>query len=151
MPADDSFFVDTNVLLYSVDATDAAKQLAAREWLAVLWTLGAGRLSWQVLHEFYANAIRKLRTPSTKVRATVEIFNTWQPIEMSFGLIQRAWYWMDTAQLSYWDSMIVAAAERAGSRWLLTEDFQEGQKLGAITIVNPLRSSPLDFGLRPQP
>ncbi len=65
------FFVDTNMLLYSADAADARKQKAARLWLDILWAQGSGRLSWQVLHEFYANAIRKLRASRADARAVV--------------------------------------------------------------------------------
>lgn len=145
MRAAERFFVDTNVLLYSVDPADAAKQRAARQWLKVLWENGAGCLSWQVLNEFYVNAVQKLKTPSPKARRLVEAFALWQPVETSLGLIERGWYWMDEAQLSYWDSLIVAASERAGCAWLLSEDFQEGRKFGDVAVVNPFRSHPAGF------
>jgi predicted nucleic acid-binding protein len=151
MRAADRFFVDTNVLLYSVDSADAAKQAAARHWLNLLWEEATGCLSWQVLHEFYVNAVRKLRTPASKARATVEVFALWQPADTSLGLVQRAWHWMDEAQLSCWDSLIVAAAERGGCRWLLSEDFQSGRKFDSITVVNPFRARPEDFNLKSAP
>jgi hypothetical protein len=62
MSADGSFFVDTNVLLYSGDPADAVKQRAAHQWLSALWEQGAGRLSWQVLHEFYVNVVSSSST-----------------------------------------------------------------------------------------
>lgn len=148
MRAGDRFFVDTNVLLYSVDPADPAKQAAARRWLKVLWEQGAGCLSWQVLHEFYVNAVRKLRHPGSKARATVEVFALWQPVDTSLGLVQRAWHWMDEAQLSYWDGLIVAAAERGGCRWLISEDFQAGRKLDSVTVVNPFQAGPEEFNLK---
>lgn len=147
MPGDDLFFTDTNILLYSTDPADPLKQRAASQWLELLWEGGSGRISWQVLHEFYANAVKKIRTPSPKARATVEAFMLWEPIDTSPDLIRRAWHWSDKAQLSYWDGLIVAAAERSGCRWLLSEDFQSGRTLGQVTIVNPLQASPRDFGL----
>ena len=147
MPAADRFFVDTNVLLYSVDSSQPEKQAQARHWLAALWEQGAGRLSWQVLHEFYANAERKVRVARLPARKTVEVFAQWQPAGMSLGVIQQGWRWMDHAQLSYWDSLIVAAAERAGCGWLLSEDFQSGRSFGPVTVVNPFLQTPEDFGL----
>jgi len=147
MPAGERFFVDTNVLLYSSDPRDPSKQDAARQWLGALWEHEAGCLSWQVLHEFIVNAIRKLRTPAPQARNLVEVFTLWRPVDTSLGLIRRAWHWMDEAQLPYWDSLIVAAAERGGCAWLLSEDFQAGRKLGAVAIVNPFQSLPHDFGL----
>ena len=150
MGADERFFVDTNVLLYSADSADPRKQRDARLWLKTLWEQGAGSLSWQVLHEFYVNAVRKLRVPSPNARATVEAFSSWQPIETGFGLIRRSWHWMDEAQLSYWDGLIVAAAEQAGCVWLLSEDFQAGRKFGLVTVVSPFRGRPDEFQLKPR-
>jgi predicted nucleic acid-binding protein len=149
MSADaERFFVDTNLLLYSADPADPRKREAANLWLTALWEQAAGRPSWQVLHEFYANAIRKLRAPPRKARATVEALAQWQPVDTSVALVQRAWYWMDKAGLPYWDSLIVAAAERASCAFLLSEDFQEGRKFDAVAVVNPFASPPREFGLR---
>ncbi len=147
MAGAERFFVDTNVLLYAVDASEQLKRASAVEWLNCLWREGRGALSWQVLNEFYINAIRKLGAPAAKARAVVETFALWRPVDHSLGLTQRAWHWMDSAHLAYWDALIVAAAERAGCAWLLSEDFQAGHKLGAITVVNPFRSRPDEFGI----
>jgi len=148
MPAVDRFFVDTNLLLYSVDSSQREKRGKARRWLELLWEEGAGRLSWQVLHEFYANAERKMGLARLPARKMVESFAQWRPVEMSLGLIQQSWHWMDQAQLSYWDSLIVAAAERAGCAWLLSEDFQRGCRFGGVTVVDPFRQEPEGFGFR---
>ena len=148
MSAADRFFVDTNVLLYAADAADRSKQEAARDWLSALWELGAGRLSWQVLHEFYVNAVRKRYASSVKARTTVESFSSWRPVEADLSVIRRAWRWMDNARLSHWDALILAAAERSGCIWLLTEDFQEGRKFGDLSVVNPFHTEPSALGLR---
>jgi predicted nucleic acid-binding protein len=150
MPAADRFFADTNLLLYSVDGSQPEKQEQARRWLAVVWEAGAGRLSWQVLHEFYANAERKTGLAPLAARRFVETFVHWRPVEMSLGLIQQGWRWMDQAQISYWDSLIVAAAERLGCAWLLSEDFQTGRRFDSVTVVNPFRQGPGDFSLPPR-
>jgi len=54
-------FVDTNVLVYSRDARDVAKHQRAREWVEFLWDTNRGRVSRQVLHEYYVTVTRKLR------------------------------------------------------------------------------------------
>jgi predicted nucleic acid-binding protein len=149
MSAGDRFFVDTNVLLYSLDASSPEKQQAARGWLGALWDSGVGALSWQVLHEFYVNAVRKVRASKPLARQLTEDFAQWRPPEMTIGLIHRAWHWSDQAQLSYWDSLILAAAERMECAWLLSEDFQAGRRYGAVTIVNPFLRDPEEFGLTP--
>jgi predicted nucleic acid-binding protein len=140
------FFFDTNVLLYWLDAKNAAKQQAARQWVLAAWEGGQGRVSWQVLNEFYSNAVGKLGAPPREARAMVEVFASLAPGEFSLGLIRRAWHWADSARLPYGDGLIVASAEAAGCAWLLSEDFQSGRKFGAVTVVNPFREDPAKFG-----
>ena len=72
MNAGDGFFVDSNLLLYYIDPGDAAKRERATEWLEALWMAGSGRLSWQVLHEFYWNAVKKMRLAPAAAREIVE-------------------------------------------------------------------------------
>lgn len=151
MPGAERFFVDTNVLLYSLDTADSRKQEAAQMWMNVLWEQAVGRLSGQVLHEFYVNADRKLRTPPKKARATVEALALWEPVDSSVVLVRRAWFWIGEARLSYWDSLIVAAAEHSGCAALLSEDFQEGQLLGSMKVINPFRTNPEQCGLDNRP
>jgi predicted nucleic acid-binding protein len=143
--AADRFFVDTNVLLYSVDTTDTAKHARARQWLDALWNADSGRLSWQVLNEFYSNAVSKLKTPAVRARENVETLALWQPTDFGLGLLHRAWYWSDRGGLAYWDSLILAAAETSGCKYLLSEDFQAGRKFGDLTVVNPFTSAPEEF------
>jgi len=145
MPVVPNIFIDTNVLLYSVDPADSWKQQRAWQWLKVLWQQRRGRLSWQVLHEFYANAIRKLEVSRSEARKIVRGYAEWRPVETNLGLIQRAWHWMDMAQLAYWDGLIVAAAEQAGCRWLLSEDFEGGRRFGMVAVVDPFAQVPEDL------
>jgi predicted nucleic acid-binding protein len=143
--AADRFFVDTNVLLYSVDGTDAAKHVRARQWMDALWNADSGRLSWQVLNEFYWNAVGKLKTPASRARENVETLALWHPVDFGLGLLHRAWYWSDRGGVAYWDSLIVAAAESTGCKYLLSEDFQAGQKFGDLTVLDPFRAAPGEY------
>jgi predicted nucleic acid-binding protein len=127
---------------------DVAKQRVAHDWVGVLWAHGAGRLSWQVLNEFYANAIGKFGAPAGVVRRAVDAYSVWNPAGFGLGMLHRAWYWMDKAGVSYWDSLIVAAAETMNCKYLLSEDFQEGREFAHIAVVDPFRSGPEAFGLR---
>jgi len=148
MSARDLFFVDSNLLLYYVDPVDIEKQARAAEWLTFLWLEGVGRLSWQVLHEFYWNAERKMRLETEKAREMVQDLAHWKPVDTSLGLLRQAWQWTDVAQLPYWDALILAAAERTGVRYLLSEDFQPGREFDHIRVVNPFMQPPSDFALR---
>jgi predicted nucleic acid-binding protein len=141
----ETFFVDSNLPLYHVDPVDHNKRERASEWLDHLWMAGAGRLSWQVLHEFYWNAVRKMRLNRPAAREIVEDLSHWRPVDTSVGLIREAWEWMDAAQLSYWDALILAAGQRAGARYLLSEDFQEGRSFGSVQVLNPFEHSPSEF------
>jgi len=147
MRGGDAFFIDSNLLLYFVDSTKPEKQTRAAEWLDALWENGAGRLSWQVLNEFYWNAVKKMRLKPTKAREIVEDLNHWGPVNMSLGVLHDAWLWMDTTQVPYWDALILAAARRSGSRYLLSEDFQGGRRYEEIEILNPFECSPGNFSL----
>jgi len=141
----ETFFVDSNLPLYHVDPVDHNRRERASDWLDHLWMAGAGRLSWQVLHEFYWNAVRKMRLDRAAARDIVEDLSQWRPVDTSVGLIREAWEWMDTAQLSYWDALILAASQRAGARYLLSEDFQDGRNFGSIQVLNPFGHSPSEF------
>lgn len=136
------YFVDTNVLLYSLDVRDPAKRAMANAWLEHLWQSRNGRLSWQVLNEFYSNAVRKMGVPVVQARETVMTFTQWMPVGTSARLAERAWYWMDEAQVSWWDSLILASAEQQGCRWLLSEDFQADRDYEGIRVINPFLQLP---------
>jgi predicted nucleic acid-binding protein len=147
MHAANLFFVDTNVLLYCIDDKDPEKRRLARSWRDRLWERNAGRLSWQVLNEFYSNAAGKMRARASEVRQVVEDYSFWEPSGFGLGLLRRAWYWMDEAGVPYWDALILASAETAGCAYLLSEDFQTGRQFGGVTVVSPFRSKPEEFGL----
>jgi predicted nucleic acid-binding protein len=147
MNAADRFFVDSNLLLYYVDPVDSRKQARATEWLEALWMAGAGCLSWQVLHEFYWNAVRKMHLDPALSRGLVEDLAHWKPVDTTLGLLQQAWHWVDSAQLPYWDALILAAARRSGARYLLSEDFQPNRLYDDIRVLNPFEHAPSEFAL----
>lgn len=134
-------FVDTNILLYRRDPRDPAKQRIAYDWIAALVGQRAGRLSWQVLQEFYVNAARKLvplGLTAELARADVRALQVWNPLAPDVALFEAAWALQDRYDFSWWDAAIVAAARRLGCATLLSEDLQHGLVVdGALTIVNP--------------
>lgn len=148
MNGDDKYFVDSNVLLYAHDSRNQQKQRNAESWLEWLWQHATPHVSWQVLQEFYTNAVLKMNVPPPYARKVVSLWSEWNPPEVTLGLLERAWYWSDQASISFWDSMIVAAAERARCRWLLSEDFQAGRVFGDLTIVNPFEHEPGSLAVR---
>jgi predicted nucleic acid-binding protein len=130
-------FVDTNVLLYAFDQADPRKQAAARLWRAELWTTKRGRLSVQVLQEFYANVLRKWPSAREQARAEIRNLSAWHPLAIDAELLERAWKLQDRYRLSFWDALIVAAAKSSACKFLLTEDLQPDQDLDGVIVVNP--------------
>jgi predicted nucleic acid-binding protein len=142
-PAVDSLiFVDSNVLLYAADEVDPEKQRVASNWRAELWKSRRGRVSFQVLGEFFVNAVRKQPAAREEARAEVRDLLAWNPVVTDAALLERGWKLQDRYRLSYWDALIVAAAKAASCRYLLTEDLQAGQQLDGIEVVNPFLRSP---------
>jgi predicted nucleic acid-binding protein len=138
------YFVDTNLLVYARDASEPEKQAAAIGWLDFLWHTKRGRLSSQVLQEYYQVVTRKLSPglPHDLAREDISDLDTWQPCVTDHQLMTRAWMIEDDFSLSWWDSLIVAAAHRTGAAFLLTEDLQTGQAFGKLQVVDPFQSSP---------
>jgi predicted nucleic acid-binding protein len=133
-------FLDTNVLVYLFDHDDPVKQQRAR---TILDEAGQGELalSTQVLSEFYVTATNKLRrsvTIETVIQA-IEWLVFLPVVSSDTALVRSAISTSRTAQISYWDGLIVAAAQRAGCERLLTEDLNDGQLIGSVLVENPFR------------
>lgn len=144
MPTGSTVFVDTNVLLYAEDRADERKHAAARAWLRAIWLGRCGRLSTQVLNEFYVNATRKLvpPMPAGDARAEVRRYQRWQPWQVDHATVEAAWAVESRHGLHYWDALMVAAAQQQGCAWLLSEDLQHGQQFDGVTVVDPFRVGP---------
>jgi predicted nucleic acid-binding protein len=134
-----STFVDTNVLVYAHDAGEAEKQPIARALLEHLWADRSGVLSTQVLQELYVVATRRLHPPMSRAdaRELLVLYSTWSVIQVDDPAIIDATLLEEEVGLSFWDALIVEAARRAGASRLVSEDLQDGRRIGGIEIVNP--------------
>jgi predicted nucleic acid-binding protein len=140
----DRVFVDTNILVYSRDASEAAKQKQASAWMREIWGSGTGCLSFQVLQEFYVTVTEKLKPgldPAT-ARNDVRALIAWHPISVDTRVVEGAWSIQDRHLLSWWDALIVSAAQVGNCRYLLTEDLHVGQVFGTVEVINPFLKSP---------
>jgi len=142
-------FVDTNVLVYNRDASEPRKQKQAMAWMVHLWNTRTGRLSFQVLQEFYITVTEKLQPGLDKqsARNDVRSLLAWHPIQIEACVLEGAWLIQDSYKLSWWDALIVSTAQVGDCRYLLTEDLQENQKLGNVKVINPFHSSPESLNL----
>lgn len=137
-------FVDTNVLVYRYDTSEPGKQRRCERWLKHLWAEGTGRVSVQVLQELYVNLTRKLDSAmeSSEAQQVVRSLFAWSPIPVDPATIEGAWRLQESYSLSWWDALIVAAAQSGGCSVLLTEDLSHGQMLDDVRVVDPFREEP---------
>lgn len=137
-------FVDTHVLLYGVDDRDQTKRDRARAWIAACWLRRCGRLSTQVLNEFYVQARRRFPSAVSAgdARAEVRRYQHWQPWTIDQPTVESAWAIESRFGLQHWDALIVAAAQQQGCAALLTEDLPHGQLIDGVTILNPFLTGP---------
>ena len=137
-------FVDTNVLVYARDLSEPDKQSRAARWMAELWASRRGRLSVQVLQEYYVTATRKLDPPRDPelVRDDVTALHAWKPVTVDLSLLERAWSIEDRYGYSWWDAQILAAATLSKCDFLLSEDLQHGQVIDGLTILDPFAHTP---------
>ena len=140
MPSDLIVFVDTNVLLYAQDPRDSIKQAAAAKWLSSCWHKQCGGVSTQVLNELYANLRRIAPTlGSDQARAIVRRYRGWKNWTVDDATVDLAWLLQDRFTLSYWDGLMIAAAQQMGCTYLLTEDLQHEQRFDNVQIINPFK------------
>ena len=130
-------FIDTNVLLYA-DAGDAGdKQRLAVALIRSHMVEASGVVSTQVLQEFAAAGLRKLGLPLELVRARLEFFAGFEVISASPKAILQALDVRQRWNLSFYDALIVQAAQASGCTELLTEDLHAGANFNGVRVVNP--------------
>jgi predicted nucleic acid-binding protein len=127
------------VYAYSPDPIKApiARRLLEQAVVGQCW------ISAQVLSEFAAVLLHKLRTPMEPVRVT-QILDSLSPIPLvpwRSDLIARAAEAHGEFGIHFYDGLIVAAAEHAGCRHIWSEDLNPGQLYFGIEVVNPFALS----------
>jgi len=135
----DKTFVDTNILVYAHDRDAGNKHEIARVYVTDLWESKSGVISTQVLQEFYVTLTRKIPSPLQKaqVRRILNNYLVWDVAVNDGATILQAGEIEEAYNISFWDAMIVSAAYTKNAAILLTEDFNVGQQVEGITIVNP--------------
>lgn len=136
-------FVDANVLVYARDSRDAAKHRMAIAWLEHLWGSGSGRTSMQVLSEYFVTVTRKLPYPMAVDDAwdDVQALYCWGPQPIDREVLSGAAQIARRYGLSWWDSLVVSAAQVQSCPVLLSEDMQDGAVLAGVAIRSPFTFS----------
>lgn len=132
-------FFDTNVLLYMRSSSDLNKQARAQELFDHHVQFGSILLSTQVVQEFLAVGWRKLKLPKEEVKQTAVEFLALPLVLLGPSHILKAIENEEQYQISFWDGLILAAAESGGAEVLFTEDLNDGQQYGEVLVRNPFR------------
>ena len=132
-------FVDTNILVYARDLYQPDKQETAARCLQRLWQDRTGRLSVQVLSEYYVTLTQKLKPGLEADDAwdDMQALMSWAPQAIDAQLLNRAREIERRYRTSWWDATIVAAAQAQSCTVLLSEDFQHGMVFGQVTVRDP--------------
>jgi predicted nucleic acid-binding protein len=131
-------FLDTNIFLYAEDHSDPRKQERAKRLIKEVLRDRSGRISLQVLQEYFSVATRKLRIDAWAARRQVELYSRRMDIvRLEPNDLLAAIDLHRLHQFSIWDALILRAALISGCRMLYTEDLQAGFRLDSLTVVNP--------------
>ncbi len=130
-------FFDTNVIVYAHDDSSPKKRDKARELLGNALMDDSGVLSGQVLGETFMALTKKLGIDENAAADEILQLTAFRTVEITSALVLRALQIKSDFMLSYWDALIVAAAEHAGCSTLWSEDLNNGQQFGTVTVKNP--------------
>jgi predicted nucleic acid-binding protein len=135
----DRYFVDTNVLMYAHEVSAGAKHDRARALVEDLWRTRCGIVSTQVLQELCVNLQRKaVRALDTKaIREIVTDYLAWEVVVNGGESVVEALDIQERYRISFWDALVVQAAQASGASVLYTEDLSHGHVYGTVQVVNP--------------
>jgi predicted nucleic acid-binding protein len=134
-------FIDTNILVYAYDADAGDKHIKAQAVVKECWENESGIISTQVLQEFYVTVTRKLSSPipPQDARDVIQTYRAWSMFRPTIEDIISSSELEQRYQLSFWDALIVIAAQVSGAAILVSEDLQDGQQIGSIKVANPFK------------
>ena len=132
-------FVDTNVLVYAHDRGSGAKHERAKGLIGRIWRAREGVLSTQVIQEFYVNVRRKADNPISpdEARQLVRDYLVWEVVVNDGNSVLEALEIEKRYTVSFWDALIIQAAQSAGVETLYSEDLSHGQLFGSTRVSNP--------------
>ncbi len=134
------FFLDTNIFVYTFDKSAPSKAAKATTLVKHAMDTRIGVISYQVVQEFFNVAMRRFETPMTAAEADQYLSATFRPllaVHSSSALFSEALRLESKFHLSWYDSLIVAAAIEAECETLYSEDLQHGQRLESVSVTNP--------------
>jgi len=142
------FTLDTNVLVYSVDARDPRKQALALEIIAAS-VMHDCPLALQVIGEFYAATTAKLGLrPADARERSLQLLASFDSFAHSANAVRAALGEAGKTRFSFWDAVLLASAAEAGCSVILSEEMQDGARFGSIAICDPFGKTGLSPSAR---
>jgi predicted nucleic acid-binding protein len=132
-------FLDTNILIYSLDSSDAGKRKKSRRLIKSLTGENSGVISTQLMQVFYVAATAKLGADPLLIKDILRSLERFETIMVSPALIKEAIDCSIINRVSFWNALIVVSAESAQCENLWTEDLNHGQIIRGVRIENPLK------------
>lgn len=133
-------FVDTNILFYGVHINNPAKYERAGALLQFLWQKPTlPNISTQVLQEFYVTLVKN-SVETDEAQKIIKDYYVWNVVPVGTRMIDDAFLIQKRYVLSFWDSLVIAAAQQSLCSYVLTEDLNHGQKYGKLTAINPFHT-----------
>lgn len=130
-------FFDSNILIYTDDAALPEKQVIATQLLDEGWNSGNVVISTQVLQEYFAASTRKLGVSAETAQRKIELLVHLDIVSIEHSDIVQAIDLHRLHRFSFWDSLIIRMAQKAGCTLLYSEDLQHDQKIAGLRVVNP--------------
>ena len=130
--------IDTNVVIYLLDDSNANKSQRAEELIQSGLARGVSCISPQVVQETLNVAIGKLGFSTIDAERLLNeiLLPLCKPVSIK-DLYKRGLSVQDRYQYSFYDSLIIAAALEVNCKVLYTEDLQHDQCIDRLTIQNP--------------
>ena len=129
-------FIDTNLFVYSIDQKEPQKRDKAREILKKIMDSHQAVISTQVIKEFYVVASTKLKADQLIVKNIIHSSRNMEVVNNDLELIEQAIDINVISQLSFWDSLIIAAAEKADCDFCSRKTSMPAAYRG-VTVFNP--------------
>jgi predicted nucleic acid-binding protein len=129
--------LDTNILVYADAVDEPVRQRRAIEVIKTHRGAATGVLSTQVLQEYVNVALRRLGLQPALIRERLAFYARFEVVAASPSLVAGALDLHVLHGLSFYDALIVHAAQVSGCQRVLSEDMQHGATFGGVQIVNP--------------
>jgi predicted nucleic acid-binding protein len=143
----DKAFLDTNIIVYAHDRSSGEKHKTAKEIMEYLWQSKKGVISVQVLQEFFVCVTKKIAKPLLlrNARMILEYLSSWDVVVNDKYITLKAIDLQEKYRFSFWDSLIIQAANQSQAGILFSEDLPDGQVVAGLKIINPFTKEWKDY------